>query len=529
MPLLLNNHFFSPIFKPLKVALVIAVSPIYLACNGDDSASIDTESSVEIAVNGSGYLILSYESGDEWVYARSASLSLNSRGTLVNEQGLALKSFSIDSLGQVSGIPSSIELPVTDLESITIDEMGSISSSDGEVDSDPYAQVAMAEFPSGSQLEPLDDALFAESDASGQPRIAVAATGSLGEIIFASDLATPLDYTLELGVSEHYFYLGGDSSAQYSASVELFLDKNGYLVDQFSNRLMTYPEASADGMAIVGEEQINYELLAPEIVETSNLDPKRSTKVTLGFNLVNYDYPVTEFDALDRGSYNSVRTLTIYDSLGISHTLSVYFVKRASEELSANHWQIIVQIDDEDVGDPDTSLASPNNTVATQAVYDIYFDEGGSLNTELSDRILISNWVPLDENGLPNSSAGPQNFLAGGSFDIDHDRPVSSNFIIDYAGSTSPDPVAIYLDQNGYLNARVRHIAVENCGKIIVSFTNDLDTVIGQLALVSFSDPDGLSQNANGLYEQSETSGSAIFGAPCVNDFNAISGDDMDP
>ncbi len=58
MPLLLNNHFFSPIFKPLKVAFVIAVSPIYLACNGDDSASIDTESSVEIAVNGSGYLIL---------------------------------------------------------------------------------------------------------------------------------------------------------------------------------------------------------------------------------------------------------------------------------------------------------------------------------------------------------------------------------------------------------------------------------------------------------------------------------------
>src|SRR5690606_1166026 len=102
---------------------------------------------------------------------------------------------------------------------------------------------------------------------------------------------------------------------------------------------------------------------------------------------------------------------------------------------SPNHWIMYVQIDGRDVGDPDTTLPPPENTVPTRAAFDLFFNPDGSLNQNLSDPVLISNWTPMDEEGNPNGALGPQNVLSGGTMNIP-DPPTSSNFVIDLAGTT---------------------------------------------------------------------------------------------
>ncbi len=188
-----------------------------------------------------------------------------------------------------------------------------------------------------------------------------------------------------------------------------------------------------------------YNLLAPQ--NTALFQPDFATDFT--------DVVFNYFDPLIRMTYNDSATTTIYDSLGLEHTLQFYFVKQEYDALDptslANHWRLYALIDNRNVGDPDTTLLPPANTVATEASYDIFFYDDGNINETASDSILISNWVPVDENNAANGAAGPQNILAGGTIPI-ASPPSSSNFVIATSEFTQMGSVTTIFDieQDGY-------------------------------------------------------------------------------
>ncbi|VUD56477.1 Flagellar hook protein FlgE [Thalassocella blandensis] len=224
------------------------------------------------------------------------------------------------------------------------------------------------------------------------------------------------------------------------------------------------------------------------------------------------DVVINEFDPADQATYNSATSMTIYDSLGVDHVLTQYFVKQDYDPTDPtavpNHWQVHLMIDGADVGDPDTSLPAPDNTVATRATYDIYFNDDGTLNELLTDPILVSNWVPLDEDGNPSSAAGPQNVLAGGSIPLP-EPPSSSNFVVDFTGTTqfgaefSVDDV----DQNGYATGRLSGLSIDDSGVIFARFTNGESQILGQVALASFPNQDGLQPIGNSAWVENFASG----------------------
>src|SRR5690606_39928064 len=69
------------------------------------------------------------------------------------------------------------------------------------------------------------------------------------------------------------------------------------------------------------------------------------------------DVPINEFDPTNQNTYNHATANPIFDSLGNPHILSQYFVKQpydpADPSTSPNHWVMYVQIDGQNVGDPD--------------------------------------------------------------------------------------------------------------------------------------------------------------------------------
>ena len=254
------------------------------------------------------------------------------------------------------------------------------------------------------------------------------------------------------------------------------------------------------GIDIVFDEGFDL-VTPPNTLIFQPISPTEFTNVTLN-----------EFDPTDQATYNSATSMTVFDSLGIAHVMTQYFVKQEYDPnnptTTPNHWQVHIQIDGEDIGDPNTLLPPPQNTVATDAVYNIFFNDDGSLDTTRSEPILISNWVPLDEEGQPNSAAGPQNVLAGGSIPIP-EPPTSSNFIIDYTGTTQTGSAFSVndADQNGFATGRLSGLNIDASGIVFARFTNGESQILGQVALADFPNEEGLEPSSNSTWVENFRSG----------------------
>ncbi|WP_075185559.1 flagellar hook-basal body complex protein [Teredinibacter haidensis] len=231
------------------------------------------------------------------------------------------------------------------------------------------------------------------------------------------------------------------------------------------------------------------------------------------------DIVINAFDPTDQATYNSATSMSIYDSLGNSHVMTQYFVKQnydpADATTAANHWEVYVQIDGEDVGDPDTSLAPPLNTESTRASFNVYFNEDGSLNQIQTEEILVSNWIPLDSSGQPNGALGPQNVLAGGTTVIP-EPPSSSNFVIDLLGTTQfgSDFSVNDVDQDGYATGRLSGLSIDESGVIFARYTNGESQALAQVALADFTNQQGLQPVGNTMWAENFESGPPNVGVP---------------
>jgi flagellar hook protein FlgE len=204
-----------------------------------------------------------------------------------------------------------------------------------------------------------------------------------------------------------------------------------------------------------------------------------------------------------------------------------YFVRQKYDEndptTSRNHWKMHILIDGKDVGDPDTTLPPPGNTLPTRSGYNIFFNPDGSINPTQTESILISNWTPLDVNGNPNGALGPQNVLAGGSFIIP-DPPASSNFTIDVSKSTQfGSQFAVNrVNQNGYTTGRLSGLNIDANGIIFARFTNGESQVLGQLALSNFSNNQGLQPVGDTMWAENFESGPPNIATPGSGALGAI-------
>jgi flagellar hook protein FlgE len=240
------------------------------------------------------------------------------------------------------------------------------------------------------------------------------------------------------------------------------------------------------------------------------------------------DVPINAFDPKNQNTYNEATSAVVYDSLGNPHSMRQYFVKQpydpADPSTTANHWIMYVQVDGQNVGDPDPTLLPPQNTEPTMASFNVHFNQDGSLNAALTDTILISNWMPLGADGEAVGALGPLNVLQGGTLPV-NEPPSSSNFEIKLDGSTqfgskfdTGNP-----QQNGYSTGRLAGLDVGKDGIIFARFTNGEAQVLGQVALANFNSLDGLKPVGGTMWAQTYESGDPGIGVPGAGTLGDIS------
>ncbi|KLD76219.1 flagellar hook protein FlgE [Xanthomonas hyacinthi] len=293
---------------------------------------------------------------------------------------------------------------------------------------------------------------------------------------FSQGNVDPTGRNLDLAISgDGFFTLTNNGAKVYSRAGNFQTDANGYVVNPQGAKLQVFPPA-ANGNGFAVGTLTDLQLL------TTDSSPKQSETVNLMFTLPgNAGTPtVATFDPADANSYNhSTGGITVYDSLGVSHTQTSYFVKTGN----ANEWQAHNYVDGTAVGTPST----------------LQFDGNGALTSPADGKIALSTFTP-------STGAG------------------TLNLTLDVSGSTQYGEAFALRDarQDGYASGKLNSISIDANGVVYARYSNNADKALGQVAMTNFVNPQGLSSLGDNVWAESSASGNARTGAPSTSDFGSV-------
>lgn len=287
---------------------------------------------------------------------------------------------------------------------------------------------------------------------------------------FSQGSMTTTGNTLDLAIDGDGFYLvRNNSGANYYTRAGQFKANNlGQVVDSSGALLQGY-QADTNG---------NITSTVGGITLTSSAVPPLSTTsaAILGNLNANATAPTTVFNVTDTTSYNFSTGMTLYDSLGNSHQMQLYFRKTA-----ANAWGVYSQIDG------GAAAAQTNMT----------FNASGALTAGGTQTVTAT---------LTNGATTPQAMTV--------DLSALTQF-------GSPSGV-VSQTQNGYSSGSLEKISVDKQGRVVAQFTNGQTRALAQVVLSRFVNPDGLVSNGNNHFLETIESGAALAGAPTTNGLGRV-------
>ena len=191
--------------------------------------------------------------------------------------------------------------------------------------------------------------------------------------------------------------------------------------------------------------------------------------------------------------------ITVYDSLGTSHVLTINFQKT-----DANQWSYDVTIPGEDMsggtaGTP-VSISGASGTLT--------FDSNG----QLAD--------PPSGTPISFSIAG----LADGATDMtlswDPYTSAGAGRITQFGQPSAPSANS----QNGSAAAQLVHVGLADGGEILAQYSNGDQVVVGQVALASIRNPDTLIAEGNNNFQLSALTATPSIGVPGTGGRGTIAG-----
>lgn len=293
---------------------------------------------------------------------------------------------------------------------------------------------------------------------------------------------------LDLAIDGDGFFMVNDGSVRYYTRAGQFsLDKSGNIVNPDNLVLQGYlADSSGNISGTLGNLQIGSAQSTANITTTAtiavNLD-STSTVPTAAFTLDGNG----DGNDNDPANFNgSPATVTIYDSQGGAHEITMYYEKTA-----ANAWT--VHFVHPDPADP-TSLVEAGSQ-------DLTFDTDGALITDDSATTSITFNFGTSVASQPvtfDFGTGTGETPAGTGLDG------STQFASDFAVTK--------LTQNGYSAGALKSVSLSEDGSITGIFTNGQTRKIGQLALAKFIAPTMLTKEGRNLFAESYDSGQPVVG-----------------
>ncbi|WP_448166106.1 flagellar hook protein FlgE [Burkholderia cepacia] len=281
-----------------------------------------------------------------------------------------------------------------------------------------------------------------------------------------------------------FFQMSNNGVTTYSRDGTFQRDKNGFIIDSQGRNLMGYA-ANAGGV-------INTAQTVPLQAPTTNLAPTATTKISAQFNLNSQDTVPTKkpFSATDNTTYNYSTSIQVYDSLGGSQAVNMYFVKSA-----AGTWEAYAGVQ-----------GGATNDLGT-----VTFDSSGAIQS-------TTTGTPA----TPTTSLGQFQFTVPNT----DGSATPQNLTLDLTGTTQyggKDGVN-NLAQDGFASGTLTTYTIGTDGKLTGNYSNGQTAVLGQIALANFNNPNGLVNLGGNQYAESSASGVPQISAPGSTNHGTLQG-----
>lgn len=314
----------------------------------------------------------------------------------------------------------------------------------------------------------------------------------------------------DLAISgEGFFILSDGISEYYSRAGEFRFNAEGTLVNPNGLLVQGYQyDNNGNNLGVVGE--INFANLSST--------PKMTETITVGQNL-DATGDTNVFDAADPvNTSNFSTTVTVYDSLGSSHTVTVYYNKTGD-----NTWEWNATVDPDEVT---TALVDPDDLVIEGGSGTLIFNEDGSLqNTEA-----------IPPTGATVAPSATFDFAGGATAN----QTIAFNFgtptLADLSGGTgldgttqfASDSVINFQSQDGYPTGNLQGLEIDQDGVVTGIFSNGRSREIAQIAIATFTNNNGLKKSGGNLYLSTIASGDATVTQPNTGAAGAISSNTLE-
>ncbi|WP_175831661.1 flagellar hook protein FlgE [Burkholderia cepacia] len=296
---------------------------------------------------------------------------------------------------------------------------------------------------------------------------------------------TTTNSSLDVAINGNgFFQMSNNGVTTYSRDGTFQRDKNGFIVDSQGRNLMGYA-ANAGGV-------INTAQTVPLQAPTTNLAPTATTKISAQFNLNSQDTVPTKtpFNATDNTTYNYSTSIQVYDSLGGSQAVNMYFVKSA-----AGTWEAYAGVQ-----------GGATNDLGT-----VTFNSSGAIQS-------TTTGTPA----TPTTSLGQFQFTVPNT----DGSATPQNLTLDLTGTTQyggKDGVN-NLAQDGFASGTLTTYTIGTDGKLTGNYSNGQTAVLGQIALANFNNPNGLVNLGGNQYAESSASGVPQISAPGSTNHGTLQG-----
>jgi flagellar hook protein FlgE len=274
-----------------------------------------------------------------------------------------------------------------------------------------------------------------------------------------------------------FFVLDNNGERVYTRAGDFSISAVGNLLTKGGAAVLGYPAVNGvvNPNATPGPLQISTGQTNP---------PKPTANVALTLNL--------DSGAAVGGSFST--SVAVYDSLGASHILTYNFTKTA-----ANNWSYNITIPAADVGGTGAPVTVTTGTLT--------FNGSGQLTAP------AANVAGITVNGL---SDGANNL----TFSWNLFDSTGAGVVTQVAGPSATSTTT----QDGYSSGTLESYIIGSDGTIQGTFSNGQTSALGQIAIASFQNNQGLVRNGSNEFLASLASGQANIGAPGTGGRGTLSG-----
>lgn len=349
---------------------------------------------------------------------------------------------------------------------------------------------------------------------SGTSQVGTGVATNTVSTLFGQGTLEESESALDMAISgQGFFVVRGGAQEFYTRAGEFYMDDAGYVTTASGLRLQGYPATDGELSPVIGDLQVSTATLPGSATSSIVMDAVLSAETEPGADLAALDFfgtgagANTIAEAADAADFTT--SITVYDSLGVAHDVTVCF-----ERDDANNWSWRAIADATEVYDGTGAAYSTTDGSAFElASGTVSFDSDGNL----------TGVTQTDTAGWTFFGATAQSMTF--DFGFDPATGLASEGALSMSGSES---AVATLTQDGMTTGELTMLRVNDDGTVVGSYTNGEELTLGQVALATFKAENGLTRLGGTLFAATAYSGEPALGVAGTGGRGSISGNALE-